>query len=233
MALASERTFYHLFRTIARPFVQRSVQIRVTGRDYLPPAGAAILVSNHRSDTDPAILSSAIPRYIAWMAADYMTQLPVSRLLMQLTGAVPVSVTGRVAPSTLRQTQRILQGGGLLGIFPEGEQYIFENDFSAPLTDFYPGFAALATRWDVPVVPCVVCPEAERLAPLTIPAAIRADIAQMHDLDRLQQVVRYSAVSVRIGQPIVPEAGPANRRQRIERLILHTRQTMLGLMDSI
>lgn len=230
MPLTAERFFYHLAKAVATPFIRRSVRIEVVGLENLPARGGAVLVSNHRSDADAAVLSVALPRYIAWVVASYMDKVPVTNWLIQRTGAVLVNVEGNMTRSSFKQAMDVLKNGGLLGIFPEGEGYIFANDFAAPLADFYRGFAVLAVKMQVPVIPITLLPVEETLENLQIPQPIQADIARMQDLDRLQKIARYRSVRVVIGKPIDPRRlGTQSDSTVIQQTLQETRSTMQRL----
>lgn len=207
--MAAEHFFYHLFKVFATPFMQRSLEIQVVGRENLPTQGGAILVSNHRSDTDAMLLSLTIPRYISWIVASYMAKVPFTDWLIKRTNAILVNVDGTATPSSLKQAMQVLKKGNFLGIFPEGERYIFANDFAAPLAPLYPGFAYLAVKTQVPVIPIAIAPLSETLEPIHIPRAIQADIAHTQDLKTLQNIVRYQSVRICIGEPIEPEVSAA------------------------
>jgi 1-acyl-sn-glycerol-3-phosphate acyltransferase len=221
----SKQRFYHLLRGLLTPVLKRLIQIEVVGLENLPTPGTpAVLVSNHRSDIDPAVIGAAIPRYIAWMAADYIRKVPITGWLAQRTGMVLINLEGALTRSALKQTFQVLTDGGWLGIFPEGEDYIFTNDFSAPMARFYPGFAVIAHKRKVPIVPVVLYPVAESLYPLPVPAAIHEDVAKRCDLSQPKQIVRYRSVKVVIGKPIPPVA--ETRETAIPQLQAQTRERL-------
>ena len=223
--MSSEHFFYQLFKALATPFIKRSVQIQILGQGNLPARGGAILISPHRSDTDAMLLTIAIPRYIAWMVASYMAKVPLTSWLIKRTGAVLVNVDGKVRPSSIKQAMQVLKNGDLLGIFPEGEGYIFANDFSAPLAPFYPGFAQLAVNMQVPVIPITIAPLEEVLEPIHIPKAIQTDIAGTQDLAKLQHIVRYRSVRLEIGLPIYPDLNKP-KKEAIAQLMQEARLAM-------
>ena len=193
---------YHGLRCVLRPFLLRKVAIATHGINHIPQHGAAIIVCNHRSDTDGLLITFALPRYIAWMVADYMTNVPVTSQLLSLTGMVPIKTEGHPTPSSIKKALCRLRQGKLLGIFPEGEDYIFTNDFEAPLAQLQSGFAHLAYVAKVPVIPAMIISKAEKLEPMTIPPAVRPHLEQHYDLANIQSIVRYRAADVRIGKAI-------------------------------
>lgn len=227
------RKFVYLcLRSLFTPIIRASIQIEVIGQDHIPSTGPAILVCNHRSDIDPSILGAVIPRYIAWMAAAYMKQVPFKGWLIEAMGMVFVDVNGKVLPSSIRQALRVLEQGDLLGVFPEGGEYIFANDFSAGLAPFYPGFAMLALRQQVPILPVVICPLEEKYKPIRIPPSIRAEIARTHDLNILRTIPQYKRVQVVLGAPIQPRRiEGSTREEQIKALISQVRGVMLALQE--
>lgn len=203
MTSTSQKRFYHACRWLLAPWLYRRIHLEVIGLEHLP-TGAGILVCNHRSNIDPSIVSVAIPRYISWVTAAYMQDLPITHWLIRRTGMVLMEVDGPVKPSSFKQALAVLASGSLLGIFPEGERYIFQNDFAAPLADFHRGFAVLALKAQVPIVPMMICPQQEQLTRLTIPPALQSHIAQSYDLRSIQHIPQYQAVKVVLDKPIFP-----------------------------
>ncbi|KAI9134999.1 lysophospholipid acyltransferase family protein [Acaryochloris sp. CCMEE 5410] len=218
MTSVSQQRFYHACRWLLAPWLRRRINLEVIGLEHLP-TGAGILVCNHRSNIDPSIVSVAIPRYISWVTAAYMQELPITHWLIQRTGMVLMEVDGPVKPSSFKQALGVLSRGALLGIFPEGERYIFQNDFAAPLADFHRGFAVLALKAQVPIVPMMICPQQEQLTRLTIPPKLQSHIGQSHDLTLIQHIPQYQAVNVVLDKPIFPTSG-------VRELMTTTRQAM-------
>ncbi|NEP61221.1 MAG: 1-acyl-sn-glycerol-3-phosphate acyltransferase [Symploca sp. SIO2G7] len=223
---------YHSLRWLLRPFLFRGVAIATHGINHIPQKGAAILVCNHRSDIDGLLMTMALPRYIAWMVADYMTKIPVTSQLFMLTGMVPVNTEGSPTPSSIRQALKRLKQGRLLGIFPEGEDYIFANDFDAPLAQLQSGFAHLAYAAQVAVIPVVIVPKSEKLEPITIPAAVRPHLEQHHDLSKVTSIVRYRSADIRIGRAIsLKPVRRLDKQEQVGWLQMQTRHAMLNLQD--
>jgi 1-acyl-sn-glycerol-3-phosphate acyltransferase len=99
-------------------------RIRITGRENLRAAGAAVLVSNHTLLLDPGTF-------------------------VRLLGAVPIPESPG-ALRTLDATARVaLSRLGFIHFFPEGECYRGAQD----LHQFHPGAFLLACRLRVPIVP--------------------------------------------------------------------------------
>jgi len=113
----------------------------------LPRKGPAILVCNHTSGLDPALIQSVCPRLIVWMMAREYYEMKAMKWMYELIEAIPVDRSGRDMAAT-RAALRALGNGHVLGIFPEGK--------IAPgreMLPFQSGVAMLAIKTRVPVYP--------------------------------------------------------------------------------
>ena len=223
---------YYGLRWLLRPFLLRGVAIATHGINHLPQRGAAIVVCNHRSDTDGLLMALALPRYIAWKVAAYLTAVPVTSQILTLTGMIPVKTEGHPKPSSIKQALQRLQQGKLLGIFPEGEDYIFANNFDAPLATFQSGFAHLAYTAQVPIIPAVIVPKAEKLKPITIPPRVRQHLERHYDLTKIQSIARYRSADIRLGKAIaLTPVANLPKQEQMGWLQMQTRQAMLNLQN--
>ena len=116
--------------------------------DRIPPGGV-IIASNHLSSADPAMVASAIyprsPRYMSKI--ELFQKEPVIGYLFALSGGFPVR-RGKGDRAALREAERLLAAGEVLGMFPEGHR----SDTGA-LIEAHTGTALLALRSGAPVVP--------------------------------------------------------------------------------
>jgi 1-acyl-sn-glycerol-3-phosphate acyltransferase len=114
----------------------------------IPRRGAAILVVNHTSSIDPALVQSVCRnRLITWMMAQEYTDIKGTGWFYRTLGVIPVQRAGRDS-GPLRTALRALEAGKLLGVFPEGR--------IAPTRDLLPfqtGVALMAIKTNVPVYP--------------------------------------------------------------------------------
>jgi 1-acyl-sn-glycerol-3-phosphate acyltransferase len=125
----------------------------------VPPEGPLVVVANHLSSLDPFVIQAHFPRLIHWMMAREYYDLPLARSLLDAVGVVPISRGQRDSTAT-RAALRILQGGGVLGIFPEGtflhlpeEQYIAQYPDAPPVLEFHPGAVTFALRTKARILP--------------------------------------------------------------------------------
>ncbi len=112
------------------------------------PKGAVIIASNHVSSADPAMMASAIyprsPRYMA--KVELFQKEPIIGYLFALSGAFPVR-RGAGDRLAIREAERLLADGAVVGMFPEGHR----SDTGA-LIHAHSGTALLALRSGAPIV---------------------------------------------------------------------------------
>ncbi|MGI9549981.1 MAG: lysophospholipid acyltransferase family protein, partial [Aurantibacter sp.] len=226
----SQKKYYWILRRLVAMILKLFTKIQVVGLDHINLRGPAILVCNHRSDIDPSVITSVIPRYICWIAANYMKQVPMTGWIIKKTGMILMDVQGKVSPSSYKRALEILDRNEILGIFPEGENYIFNNDFSAPLVSFHPGFGIIALKKKAPIIPVMICPLKEKLKRIHIPNSIRKEIGKVHDLEKIKHMVRYKNVKVIIGEPINIETMYAgDMKLTVSKVVQKTREVMLKI----
>jgi 1-acyl-sn-glycerol-3-phosphate acyltransferase len=156
-----------------RPIAQKWFRIEVRGVENIPTTGGALVVSNH-SGTLPmdgvmtmVAIHDATGRFLRPLGADLVFKLPI------------VSAMARKGGATLacnEDAERMLSGGELVGVWPEGFKGI-----GKPYADRYKlqrfgrgGFVGAALRTGVPIVPLSVV-GAEEIYPLigNVPALAR------------------------------------------------------------
>ena len=147
-----------------RPIAEKWFRIEVRGLDNIPAEGGALVVSNH-SGTVPvdglmtmATIHQHTGRFLRPLGADLVFRLPVVSSLARKGGAT-------LACS--EDAERMLRGGELVGVWPEGFKGI-----GKPYADRYKlqrfgrgGFVSAALRTGVPIVPLSVV-GAEEIYPL-------------------------------------------------------------------
>ena len=94
--------------------------------ERIPDTGV-IIASNHLSSADPAMMASAIyprsPRYMA--KVELFQKEPIIGYLFALSGAFPVR-RGMGDRLALREAERLLNDGAVVGMFPEGHRSTLE-----------------------------------------------------------------------------------------------------------
>jgi 1-acyl-sn-glycerol-3-phosphate acyltransferase len=165
----TERFFY----AAIRPIAEKWFRVEVRGADNIPAEGGALVVSNHSGTipVDGLVTGVSIHdhtgRHLRPLGADLVFRLPI------------VGEVARKGGATLacnEDAERMLSGGELVGVWPEGFKGI-----GKPYSDRYKlqrfgrgGFVSAALRTGVPIVPCSVV-GAEEIYPLVgnIPSLAR------------------------------------------------------------
>jgi 1-acyl-sn-glycerol-3-phosphate acyltransferase len=159
--------------TAVRPLKEKWFRVEVRGAENIPTVGGALVVSNHSGTIPVDGLMTMVSvhdetgRNLRPLGADLVFRLPVVGGLARKGGATL---------ACNEDAQRMLSGGELVGVWPEGFKGI-----GKPYSERYKlqrfgrgGFVSAAIRTGVPIVPCSVV-GAEEIYPLVgnIPALAR------------------------------------------------------------
>ncbi|TNM36280.1 acyltransferase family protein [Nocardioides albidus] len=161
------------FMAALRPLAQKWFRIEVRGVENIPAEGGALVVSNHSGTVPVDGLMTMVSihdhtgRFLRPLGADLVFRLPVVGSVARKGGAT-------LACS--EDAERMLRGGELVGVWPEGFKGI-----GKPFSERYKlqrfgrgGFVSAALRTGVPIVPLSVV-GAEEIYPLVgnIPSLAR------------------------------------------------------------
>jgi 1-acyl-sn-glycerol-3-phosphate acyltransferase len=137
-----------ILRGPVRRALERWFDLRVEGLEHIPPAGPCLIAANHHNYLDGVLLAVALPRPVAFLVMPGVWRAtPLHPWLHRHLGSIPLRLAGADV-GALRSAMQTLEGGRVVGIFPEGP-------FSARgcLERGQPGVALLAVRTGAPVVP--------------------------------------------------------------------------------
>jgi 1-acyl-sn-glycerol-3-phosphate acyltransferase len=156
-----------------RPLKEKWFRVEVRGAENIPTEGGALVVSNHSGTVPVDGLMTMVSvhdttgRHLRPLGADLVFRMPFVGELARKSGATM---------ACNEDAQRMLSGGELVGVWPEGFKGI-----GKPYSDRYKlqrfgrgGFVSAAIRTGVPIVPCSVV-GAEEIYPLVgnVPALAR------------------------------------------------------------
>ena len=159
--------------TALRPIAQKWFRVEVLGADNIPADGGALVVSNHSGTVPVDGLMTAVMvhehtgRFLRPLGADLVFKLPWVGDLARRGGATL---------ACNEDAERLLRGGELVGVWPEGFKGI-----GKPFSERYKlqrfgrgGFVSAAIRTGVPIIPTSVV-GAEEIYPLVgnIPSLAR------------------------------------------------------------
>jgi acyl-[acyl-carrier-protein]-phospholipid O-acyltransferase/long-chain-fatty-acid--[acyl-carrier-protein] ligase len=129
-----------------RLFVRCLYRIKVLGAERLPEGGA-LLLANHLSYADVAVLQLACPRPIRFVGHESLPKTSwFFRFVFWATGTIPVSATNAVAAT--RRVVESLKRGEYVLLFPEGA-----ISRTGQLMKIERGFELMARKSGAPVVP--------------------------------------------------------------------------------
>ena len=124
------------------------LRVNHQGRENVPDHGGVILAANHLAFIDSLLLMYSLPRRVSFLGKSEYLDHPIARHLFPATGMLPLDRTGRHSRITLDRATQILEGGGIIGVHPEGTR-----SRDGLLGPGHRGVAQLALRANVPVVP--------------------------------------------------------------------------------
>lgn len=124
---------------------------RCKGRKNIPSEGRLIIACNHVAFSDPALIVVNCPRKIHYMAKSDLFENPAFALLLTKMNAFPVK-RWTADRNALKYAIKVLEGEGVLGIFPEGRRV---RGGVQPV-DARKGIGYIAKKTGADVLPCCI-----------------------------------------------------------------------------
>jgi 1-acyl-sn-glycerol-3-phosphate acyltransferase len=181
-----------LMSRLSRSAFSAISQLRIIGLENVPTEGPLIVVANHFSFLDPALMVAIAPWPLEFLGGFRMPNAPpVVTWIPKVWGYLPV-FRGTGSRLALRAAESVLQQKGILGIYPEASSHV------AMLRPARPGTAFLAARTQARILPMGF----DGLPTL---------------FSRLRHAQRQE-VTVRIGQPFGPFAVTGRGCERRQQL---------------
>jgi 1-acyl-sn-glycerol-3-phosphate acyltransferase len=177
----------------------------VRGSEHVPATGGAIISSNHVSFFDFTFLGlAALPqhRLVRFMAKSAVFDHWFSGPFMRAMQHIPVD--RKAGTAAFESAVRALKDGEVVGVFPEAT---ISTSFT--VKDLKAGAARMAVDAGVPIIPAAVW-GGHRVATKGHKVDLRRDVA----------------VTVILGEPIVPEPG-----EKVQSVLRRTRAAMDILLD--
>ena len=185
---------YHFLRGGCASMLRSLFDLEVSGLERLPADGPFILAANHHNYLDAVVLGVAVPRPINFLVMPRVFRAsPLHPPFHRRLGSIAINLE-RPDPGAIKRALRVLEDGGVVGIFPEGP---FSRE--GRLVPGQPGAAMIALRSGVPVVPAAISGTYEALA------------------GRRFYIPRSRPLSVRFGQPLHVHETPRRRASHADR----------------
>lgn len=198
--MSATRISYRLRHWMWRVVSALSGGLTVTGK--WRTSGGCVVVANHSSHADTAVLLAALPpkaQPVFGAAADYWFDVPVRRFVATaLAGVLPVRRSGDGSYAALLAAARpALKAGRTVVIYPEGTR-----STDGEIGEFRSGALRLARECGVPIVPVALTGTADVLPKggRWSPAPMQARIGEPIDPQNISaQQLRDEVVALRDG----------------------------------
>lgn len=125
-------------------------RIDVTGRENVPAKGGALLVPNHVSMADAALLIASTDRPIRFLMFKDMYERPWLKPFLKILRVIPISSQQRPREliQSLREATKSIREGELVCIFPEGQMTRIGQ-----MLPFRRGMERIMKDVDAPIIP--------------------------------------------------------------------------------
>jgi len=154
-------------------------RLEVRGVENLPKNGGFIIVSNHVSHLDPPVIASTTMRRVNFLGKMELFKNRWFGEFLRKVHCIPLNRDG-IDKTALRIAFKVLNDGGVLGVFPEGTRSL-----DGKLGPAKGGVSIFAFGTNVPVVPAFISGSALALPPGA-------------------HIMRTKKIVVRIGKPFYP-----------------------------
>ncbi len=138
---------YRPISAAIRGLIKLLFPVTIYGMENIPQDGPAIVMPNHLSFLDSVILGVFARRNIWFMGKNSEFMNPFMRWFLRIAKAFPVR-RYTIDIQAIRNSIRVIRGGHVLGIFPEGER-----SWDGRMLPFKYGTIRLVLALGVPVIP--------------------------------------------------------------------------------
>jgi len=174
----NHRLVRRILRGLIRILFALLARVHVEGRENIPASGPLIVAANHFHFVDPLAVILAMPWPLDFIGGSHMAFAPAFvRWIPRMWGLHRVRRSGS-SRGALREAEKALREGGILGIFPEG------GSWAEVLRPPRPGSAFLATRTQAKILP--------------------VGLDGLPEVFRSLKRFRRASITIRVGEPIGP-----------------------------
>jgi 1-acyl-sn-glycerol-3-phosphate acyltransferase len=216
------RPLYALVRAIVVPLLRVYFRMHVSGAEYVPATGAAIIAPNHKSIMDSFFIAVCTRRRLRSMAKTELIEARYGGLLVRL-GAFPVR-RGQADADAIETAREILRQGELLALFPEGTRVRDPDQLGHPRR----GAGRLALESGAPLVPCAIT-GTERLFVFPLPKPRRVQVAFSEPIHVAHLASTPEAAASVVDEALWPEVEGEFRRLRARPTLIAATLAAVGI----
>lgn len=195
--------------------LSRFYRVQVTGLNHLPANEGALLLGNHVTFIDWAILQIACPRQIRFVIDRSFYQKWYLKYILRGYQVIPISRSA--SRDAMQAIAEALEQGDLVCLFPEG--YLSRN---GQIGHFFPGFEKALSQCPAPVIPFYLCglwgtrtSAGNKRMPLSFPK------------------LRCRRVSVSYGEPLAADIDANQLKKKVFELSIHAWQSYSEILQPI
>ncbi|MEX2393122.1 MAG: (d)CMP kinase, partial [Actinomycetota bacterium] len=141
---------YVVMRAILALLLRTAFRLEVVGIENIPKHGGVIVAPNHRSLIDHPVVGVITDRQVWFMGKSELFKNDLAAKFLRALGAFPVN-RGKPDRASLQRCLELLEGGEVVGIYPEGTRRP-----DSRFDDVEDGFAYIALKSGAPIVPIAV-----------------------------------------------------------------------------
>jgi len=158
MGLVSIAGTVYIFKTLPEAFLRfvnwvitHSIyRVRAIDTENVPQQGGALLVCNHTSFVDHALIMACLKRHVRFLMMRGLYEKPLFRPLCETMRAIPVAMTDspKIIAASLQEAREAVKNGELVCIFAEGA--LSKTGYMMP---FNRGFEFIMKGVSEPIIP--------------------------------------------------------------------------------
>jgi 1-acyl-sn-glycerol-3-phosphate acyltransferase len=176
------RWLYGVLWVVCRTLGVSVFGVRTRFAEPLPKTGGLLVLSSHQSHLDPLLLGLACDRRLSSLARASLYKFKPFGYVITALDAVPIDREASTV-AAMKAVIRRLESGAAVIVFPEGTRTA-----TGRLSELKSGFALLAKRAKVPIVPVAIvgaweCWPRTRLIPR--PGRVRIEFGKLLEPDEI------------------------------------------------
>jgi len=144
------RGLYDVLWVLCRTLAVAVCGFRVRFTEPLPRRGGLLVLSSHQSHLDPLLLGLAADRRLSSLARSSLYRFKPFAAVITALDALPIDREGSALKAMKAVIGRLREGAAVV-IFPEGTRTA-----TGSLGEIKPGFALVAKKAEVPIVPVAI-----------------------------------------------------------------------------